>query len=59
MERGGWWAAVHGVTEPDKTEKLILSHFRLNKLSSFQLFSLEFAIPLLIQIHALARKKSH
>ena len=59
MDRGGWWAAVHGVTESDKTEKIILSHFRLNKLSSFQHFSLEFSVPLLIQIHTLVRKKSH
>ena len=25
MERGAWWATVHGVTEPDMTEQLTFS----------------------------------
>ena len=27
MDRGVWWATVHGVTESDMTEQLILSLF--------------------------------
>ena len=40
MDRGAWWAIVHGVTkELDTTEQLTLSHFRdgqrgLQRLSS-------------------------
>ena len=26
MDRGAWWATVHGVTESDKAAKPILSH---------------------------------
>ena len=28
MDRGAWWAAVHGVTESDKTELLTLLLYR-------------------------------
>ena len=29
MDRGAWWATVHGVSELDMTEKLTLSLFSL------------------------------
>ena len=34
MDRGAWWAAVHGVTESERTEllTLLLSVFRLPRL---------------------------
>ena len=28
MERGAWWATVHGVARGDMTERLIVSHFQ-------------------------------
>ena len=36
MDRGAWWATVHGVTELDTTEQLTL--FRLNITIVFPCF---------------------
>ena len=32
MDRGAWWATVHGVAELDTTEQLTHTHFPLNRL---------------------------
>ena len=37
MDRGVWWAVVHGVTELDTTEQLILSLYPSLDLSLFDM----------------------
>ena len=30
MDRGAWWAIVHGIAESDTSERLTLSHFPIS-----------------------------